>query len=475
MISLSTVILLITITSRTKPIDGFVPALRRSCILQLSKHDFVKNNHNNINTILLRSNYDDDDDETANTSTGMSEATSSISNNEPLRTLSGGPSEIFSMARRMMVWNEDFGYSSTSSSTSSSSTSSTSSLSKPLPRWHPHEGIADSNPSFRSKPPLMNNKGFALLIRRNSRKRNKQSLWRHAYRTYNKMKAIEEEQSTGNGSSSKIVIMRHVLHYEAALVSCAKLGLWREALNIFQEVEDKMEKQKLQSTTIANAAMETSSTTTAPTTMKRKTSKIIVTDNMILSIISACVRGSKIKDEGEDNQSQNNINNKIISIQKRREPLDIARNILLSMEEKYNLPLVSRHVNKLAAAYHKLGLYSDGSKLITENLADRKTQAQDREEEEPPSFNLNDVKAKDSASYNILIQGAIQGGDWGLAIGSLRQMTDKGLYPESRSLNRWSETAQKRERRAGSRKTTWKKNRERLITRTLPVSLDGNK
>lgn len=67
---------------------------------------------------------------------------------EPLKTIEGGPSEIFSMARRMMVWNEDFGYPSASSSSlpssspSSSSTSSSSSSSpnskttsnKPLPR-----------------------------------------------------------------------------------------------------------------------------------------------------------------------------------------------------------------------------------------------------------------------------------------------------------------------------------------------------
>ena len=68
--------------------------------------------------------------------------------------------------------------------------------------------------------------------------------------------------------------------------------------------------------------------------------------------------------------------------------------------------------------------------------------------------------------------GAITEGDWASAIGSLRDMTEKGLYPESRSLNCWSETARKRERRAGSRKTTWKKNRERLITGTIPMTKD---
>lgn len=313
-----------------------------------------------------------------------------------------------------------------------------------------------------------------MLIRRNSRKRNKQSLWRHAFRTYNKMKSTEQQQAdemnadNGNGKiSSKILITRHIIHFEAGLVSCAKLGLWREGLSILNEVVDIMERQKNDATLMNSSSYNgvggavSYVQTTDLAIVKRRIPKIVVTDNMILSIVSACVRGSKVNQD-DDDQDWN-----------RREPLDAARDILLSMEEKYGIPLVSRHVNKLAAAYHRLGLYREGSSLITDNLADRKTQAQDKEEELAASFNLNDVKAKDAASYNILIQGAIQGGDWASAIGSLRHMTEKGLYPESRSLNCWSETAQKRERRAGSRKTTWKKNRERLITGTLPVMIDS--
>jgi hypothetical protein len=419
---------------------------------------------------------------------------------EPLKTISGGTSEIFSMARRMMVWNEDFGYPSDASSSSSTTLSSSSSVSqddlspndktsssetiasiasaasstptttttrktKPLPRWHPHEGIADSNPSFRSKPPLMNNKGYAMLIRRNSRKRNKQSLWRHAYRTYNKMKSIEEEQKkqmdgdgTGKGKgkvTSKLLIVRHVIHFEAALVSCAKLGLWREALSIYQDVVNIMEEQKDMDLNKIQYVQ-----TTELATIRRRVPKIIVTDNIILSLVSACVKGAKCK-----------VNHNTAEFDK-REPLDAARDVLLSMEERYDIPLVSRHINRLAAAYQHIGLYKEGVDLIDSTLADRKTQAQDKEDDELASFNINDVQAKDAASYNILIQGAITEGDWASAIGSLRDMTDKGLYPESRSLNCWSETARKRERRAGSRKTTWKKNRERLITGTLPVTID---
>ena len=325
---------------------------------------------------------------------------------------------------------------------------------------------------------MMNNKGYAKLIRRNSRKRNKQSLWRHAYRTYNKMKSIEENQkeemnqNNGNGKiSSKIVIMRHTVHYEAALVSCAKLGLWREALNIYNEVVDHMEYQK--NMKIGNISSKLSYVQTVDNTMVRKfTPKIVVTDNMILSIVSACVRGSKAKFDQFDHPQGHNKNQEY----DRREPLDAAKEILLSMEVKFNLPLVSRHVNKLASAYHHIALHMEGNALINETMNDRKTQAQDKEDEDAvASFNVNDVKAKDGASYNILIQGAVEEGDWASAIASLKQMTDKGLYPESRSLNRWSETAQRRERRAGSRKTTWKKNRERLITGTLPVSIDATK
>ena len=439
---------------------------------------------------------------------------------EPLQTISGGTSEIFSMARRMMVWNEEYNErsspspassssnlddgnmssssssSSTSSSSSSSSSSSTNGTTRPLPRWHPHEGIADSNPSFRSKPPLMNNKGYALLIRRNSRKRNKQSLWRHAYRTYNQMKSLETKQNqellgedgSGNGKvSSKILIARHVLHFEAALVSCAKLGLWREALSIYNDVLEIMKRQEEKGMNFNTVSYVQ---TVDGSAVKRRIPKVIVTDNMILSIVKACVRGSKNKDEEESRTRLQQRNAKAGSSSSsttaseskesiyanddfdKREPLDAARDILLAIEEKFNIPLVSRHVNPLAAAYQHIGLYKEGSDLISNTLADRKTQAQDKEEEYAASFNVNDVKAKDAASYNILIQGAITEGDWASAIGSLRDMTEKGLYPESRSLNTWSETARKRERRAGSRKTTWKKNRERLITGTIPMTKD---
>jgi len=309
----------------------------------------------------------------------------------------------------------------------------------------------------------------------------------------------EIENNGGVLSSSKMVIRRHVVHFEAALVSCSKLGLWREALSIYDDVLSVVEEQRVvqqqiakreslgggmsNSNSVGYVFVKTSDATTT-STVRRKVPRIIVTDNMILSIVAACVRGSKRKniissDVGTVNSKGNsNTKNNKNNIDKeeerkiRREPLDAARNILLSMEEQHNILLVSRHINPLAAAYQHIGLYNEGSELIRNTLADRKTQAQDKEEETAASFNINDLQSKDSASYNILIQGAIMEGDWASAIGSLRDMTEKGLYPESRSLGVWSETSMKRERRGGSRKTTWMKNRERLITGNLPVSRD---
>lgn len=45
----------------------------------------------------------------------------------------------------------------------------------------------------------------------------------------------------------------------------------------------------------------------------------------------------------------------------RRRPLGAARRILQSLEERHDLPLVSRHVNPLASAYNRLGLHHEAS------------------------------------------------------------------------------------------------------------------
>mmetsp|Transcript_14480 Transcript_14480/g.17609 ORF Transcript_14480/g.17609 Transcript_14480/m.17609 type:complete len:493 (-) Transcript_14480:18-1496(-) len=392
---------------------------------------------------------------------------------KPLETIQGGSSEIFLMARRMIEWNQvDNSSPTTTSTTTGEAIGGTVSNNKTrqnvLPRWHPFDGgVSDANPSFRSKSPTMNNKGYANLIRRNSRKRSKASLWRHAYRTYNKMKKVELQQREDMEKGivdGKITIQRQVPHFEAALVACAKLGLWREALVIYKEVVDFENQRKEASSSSSMNQVSTSTTSSiaefssASSARRKLMAKIVVTDNMILSIVSACVRGAKSRIKTHTPEEQ-------------RVPLDAVREILLFLEHKHGIPLVSRHVNPLAAAYQKIGLFEEGSKLINTNLADRITQAEDKEEELIASFNVNDVQAKDEGSYNILVQGAVTEGNWASAISSLKGMTEKGMYPTSRNLNTWSEVARKRERRSGSRKTSWMKNRERLLMNgTIPSS-----
>ena len=196
-----------------------------------------------------------------------------------VKTLGGGSSLIFEMARRMLVWDDE---------TSSKKPSV-------LPRWHPHAGISDHNPSFRTQSPLMNNQGYAGTIWRNVRKRDKPSLWRYALRTYNRMKDLE-------GTSSPLNIERSNVHHEGALLACAKLGLWQEALQIYEHVEETA----------------TTNQTVVATTRRRKA--VCVTDNMLLSLVSACVHGSRKLDGAET------------SLEERRAPLDAAVNVLLKIE-----------------------------------------------------------------------------------------------------------------------------------------------
>ena len=55
-------------------------------------------------------------------------------------------------------------------------------------------------------------------------------------------------------------------------------------------------------------------------------------------------------------------------------------------------------------------------------------------------------------------------GDWETAIDQLNDMTEAKLYPTARNLNRWSETAHRRERgNSGGKKVYWRKERERVL------------
>mmetsp|Transcript_6188 Transcript_6188/g.13045 ORF Transcript_6188/g.13045 Transcript_6188/m.13045 type:complete len:686 (+) Transcript_6188:2-2059(+) len=579
---------------------------RRETLVMMAKKKRKKSTNQSGNLIDSSnakddSNYletKDDDDDRSNSKTS--------SNQLPKQTtLSGGPSLIFEMARRMLVWDDELyqglndagsregasvaksttGYAKATNAAIASETplptSAFPTSSSPLPRWRPNpilqQSISNVNPSFRTSSPIMTNAGYAGILRRNSRKKKKPSMWRHCLRVYGKMEELEvaNEREGGNRASDEINlsrinaansttadgvatssgrkrkkpnIQRSTPHHEAALVAASKLGMWEEAVKIYRSVEEK-----------SLSYQNVSNFTGRGTNKKRNT---VVTDNMVLSVISACVKGSRAKrtssrvvvpenkkndvevvsniptnankteinfnatvsssDSNEDidfGKYANNDNNqqqmepqfvpsvqtrivmRTLSVEERRRPLDAAREIILSMEVRQDIPLVSRHINPLAAAYLRLGLRSDASELIKNHLKDRPPpQPQNNspskssekgsekkidqeltsensgfvaiplvswsdddddaklladidgeinEEEddyddyddgyESSQLNIHQMQSKDRGSYALLVQGAVMDGDWSGAVEELKQMTEVGFYPNSRNLNAWSE------------------------------------
>jgi hypothetical protein len=457
-------------------------------------------------------------------------------------TIIGGPSTMFAMARRMLVWDDqDYqlgrvlndssqlqeeqvnvqaqsqSQSQPQSQSNSTLSSSSSASSKPmtkkkttvLPRWRPHEGIADSNPNFRTNSPIMNNRGYEKTIMRNARKNNKPSLWRHGYRTYVKMRDVELLQqmqalAPTTAAASKLKIKRENTHFQGALVACAKLGLWREAMFIYLEMLDIQEDMQLEENSSkyqldTNSPVDSSTTTSASTTPKKRSRKPIIMDQyMILSIIRACIRGMKYRVQYGDD------------IEQRREPLDAAQSILRNMQEKHSLAPYAMQVNALASAYQYLGLYEEAMQLVFDYLEEPPSQAErerlrqlarDKQWNTAADFlterNLvaftgagekgdtgdgndkdkdkeNTVDAReymDQASFSIVIQNSVTQGDWSSAIQNLKSMTEAGLYPKSKSLNTWSETATKRERRP--KKPTWIKQREHILIKSTLYSGSG--
>jgi len=487
----------------------------------LSCEGFVPNinihRKENMNFILSSSPDDDTNDNIDNKDKNLQE------------TISGGPSTIMTMARRMLVWDDqDYQLGRVLNDSSQGQTQnlqqSSSSLmpitdandianspaiattkfinrSKVLPRWHPHEGIADSNPNFRTKSPLMNNRGYAAVIMRNSRKNNQPGLWRHSYRTYVNMRDIELQQiqmqleldnnekghdkNTVAARPSKLKIRRENRHFQGALVACAKLGLWREALFIYQEME---ELQLLQqpSNDIDNDAPQTSTSSQTATNKKRKRKTIIIDKYMILSIIRACIRGMKYRVQHGAPLSDS------------REPLDAIGEIIRAKEEhaQSQLALSTVQINALASAYQYLGLYDEAMELFN-YLEDPISIEQEKELERQNKINRKKsnmaadflskgdvlldetaskksskveipIEFKDEGSYNILIKNSVTQGDWSCAIENLKKMTEAGHYPKSKSLNVWSETATKRERR--KKKPTWVKQREQILIKSVSVN-----
>mmetsp|Transcript_28463 Transcript_28463/g.42263 ORF Transcript_28463/g.42263 Transcript_28463/m.42263 type:complete len:595 (-) Transcript_28463:185-1969(-) len=436
---------------------------------------------------------------------------------EPIRTLGGGPNLIFAMARRMLVWDDESYIGLNDSSTTSSpitspppptTTASTTPLPQP-PRWHPTTGISDNNPQFRSQSPVMNNLGYAGVIRRNSRKRNKPSMWRYALRMYDKMKALEQQQALAAAELQKaprnnmtddartatgkqqLMIKRSTVHHEGALVACMKLGLYKKSLDIYQDVWDYERQLQL-------AQFNSTSTTRIKKRIWSGTNKNVgVTDNMILSIVKACVRASRQGGNGDSRMQHYVSQEEQMDVEEdeeewrkeRRVPLDVAKELLLNLEERHNIPLVARHINPLAAAYQSLGYITEASTLIQTALVDRTTlynftipssssspkasllkkknnpynevmkydddylyDDDDDDEDDLEEFssrvNIYDpTNAKDRASYSLYIKNAILEENWAQAVCGLKNMTEYGGYrPNGRNLNSWCEASSERRR-----------------------------
>ena len=428
-----------------------------------------------------------------------------------VKTLPGGPNLIFEMARKMLVWEqEDWEAAVVNQAVAARATTAPR-------RWHPTLGISDDNPQFRTQSPVMNSQGYAGMIWRNVRKRSKTSMWRYALRTYDRMQVVSSATSSWSSNAAEEAtngVRRANIHHEGALVACAKLGEWQRALEIFATVQQEQEALKQSSETLLLSpsksyqqqkpvqpqrnhnnqrpspfSYRSNTSPSQPAFMGRKKNggsrmggeddgAVHVTDNMVLSLIRACVRGAR--------QMKNE------PIERRREPLDAAvailttgyypqgdhlstaavswqpeRDIVASptarsaakqsaLESRYNLPLVARHLNPLAAAYQAIGLPSAASDLLQQHLSDRTSGPEFEDGLDP--FNVNDVNAKDKAAYSLLVRGAVSDGDWAGAIDALRDMTDAGLFPASRHLNSWTEVSERKTKQRTTR--SWKKKRD---------------
>lgn len=293
------------------------------------------------------------------------------------RTLSGGPSLIFEMARRMLVWDDELYQGLNDASRDGeedkllSTAISNNNVSTNAPRWRPssllQRSISNVNPAFRTSSPIMTSAGYAGILRRNSRKKMKPSMWRHTLRVYDKMADLEKITIDGEAKSKKKAIRRKTIHHEAALVAASKLAMWEEAIKIFRSVEEMPQTQIKRAEKAVVGIGDGSIATTfngtdddVQTTMITKTASTTVTDNMILSVISACVKGSKVRriasvisppvTNTTDSINATSVSvprriqrgpMRLLTIEERRRPLDQARDIILSMEVSGDLSFLS--------------------------------------------------------------------------------------------------------------------------------------
>ncbi|GKZ01398.1 hypothetical protein MPSEU_001090600 [Mayamaea pseudoterrestris] len=362
-----------------------------------------------------------------------------------MQTLPGGTEMIFKMARSLMLWQQD-GPTTPDDATIALPTPSTPALGNAnfwttaAAKWRPTPGISDRNPDFRTQSPVMNSQGYASLIWRNVRKRNKPSLWKYALRTYDRMQHddvfrkrsmsdLTNQTMTMSNSATPTLskIPPKNIHHEGALLACAKLCLWEPALAIFTTVERHETKCG------------------GSRRLNKRATAIHVTDSMVLSLIRAAVRAAR---QGREHDDLNGP----------RAPLDQVKSILLSLQSTHpHLQLAARHWNPLAAAYQSLGLATEASALLNRHLADRST-GPESSPGEPRTFNVYDVLAKDKACYSLLVHGAVSTNDWVAAVNALRNMTEAGLHPTTRHLNSWTEVS---ERSTNTRTTrSWKKKRD---------------
>lgn len=236
-----------------------------------------------------------------------------VENQSNLRkTLPGGQSLLFEMARKLFVWefNDDQEYDGKSLRKSPRQRDSEGNIL--LPRWRPYKGVSNDNVEFRSSSPRMTTEGYARAILRHARKRNP-SMWKHALRIYEKTVELERQfsdQQTDQGNNLSINSInntttmapitastsggfaRTTIHYVGALIACSKLGFWKQAFKIFNDAQNNP--------------------------------SIQITEGMVLSLLRACVRAScSNKIDGGNNQEKKTI---------RRAPLDAAKELLLKLE-----------------------------------------------------------------------------------------------------------------------------------------------
>lgn len=200
-------------------------------------------------------------------------------------------------------------------------------------------------------------------------------MWRHCLRVYNKMAELENGEDEvisdnvgagsrdGNATRSKKKprIKRSTAHHEAALVATSKLAMWEEAVKIYRKVEESSATKNALASNARNDGMgsypRSSPSAGVNTTQNAKDkSKNGVTDNMVLSVINACVKGSRVKQTTSQitvgaivnsnlTSSSANVTSKPpvspppsrstlrwLAVDERRRPLDAARNIVLTME-----------------------------------------------------------------------------------------------------------------------------------------------